>query len=84
MYKVLLTNRAEKSLGKIPDVYQGRIIIVLKKLKSNPYFGKKLEGRYKDNYSLRVWPYRIIYQIRKKELIIEVIEITQREGAYKK
>lgn len=84
MYKVLLTNKAEKSLDKIPDLYQGRIVIVLKKLIINPFIGKKLEGRYKDAYSLRVWPYRIIYSIKKKELIVEVIEIAQRGGAYRK
>lgn len=84
MFKVFLARKAEKSLDKISEPWQERISIVLKKLATNPYLGKKLEGRYKDDYSIRVWPYRIIYTIKKKELIVEVIEITHRGGAYRK
>lgn len=78
MFKVFLARKAEKSLDKISEPWQGRIVIVLRKLAINPYLGKKLEGKYRDLYSIRVWPYRIIYMIRDKELIIEVIEIEHR------
>lgn len=84
MFKVFLTRKAEKSLDKISEPWQGRIVIVLRKLAINSQLGKKLEGKYKNYYSIRVWPYRIIYSINKKELIIEVIEIENRAGAYKK
>lgn len=84
MYSVYLTGKAEKSLDKIPEPWQGRIEIVLKNLASNSRLGKKLEGRYKDLYSIRVWPYRIIYLIKDKKLIIQVIEIIHRGGTYRK
>jgi mRNA interferase RelE/StbE len=83
IYNVVLSHKAEKGLDKIPYPWQGRIIIVLKKLASDPHIGKKLEGKYKNDYSIRVWTYRIIYTIKKKELIIEVIEIEHRGGAYR-
>lgn len=84
MYKVQLARKAEKNLDRISEPWQGRIIIILRKLATYPYLGKKLEGRYKDDYSIRVWPYRIIYTIKKKQLIVEVIEIEHRGGAYRK
>lgn len=84
MFQVVLNNTSQRKLKKIPEPYFSRIVIILKNLEINPLVGKKLEGRYKDDYSIRVWPYRIIYTIKKKELIIEVIEITHRGGAYRK
>jgi len=51
-------------------------------LAKNPYLGKKLEGELRDFYSLRVWPYRIIYQIIKNELIVFVVQIKHRQGVY--
>lgn len=84
MYQVIVPKRVKKRIFKIPIDWQRRIYYFLKKLETNPYIGKKLEGEYSECYSLRVWPYRIIYTIKKKELIIEVIEIERRGGAYKK
>ena len=84
MFQVIVPDRVKKRLLKIPIDWQKRIFYILKELEINPFIGKKLKGRYKDDYSIRVWPYRIIYTIKKKELIVEVIEIEHRGGAYKK
>ena len=84
MFKVILARKAKKNLDKIPIDWQKRIVLILKKLENNPLIGKKLEGHYEDNYSIRVWPYRIIYSINKKQLIVSVIEIEHRGRAYRK
>lgn len=84
MYEVIFTGKTEKRLNKIPVAWRKRILLYLDKLTNDPFIGKKLEGRYKGDYSIRVWPYRIIYSIKRKQLIVEVIEIEHREGAYKK
>jgi len=83
MYKVNLTKKAQKQLAKLPVEYQKRIRSNIVVLSSNPLSGKPLQSEYKGLYSLRVWPYRIIYKILKRKLIIEVIEIKHRQGAYK-
>jgi len=82
VYKLALSKRAEKGLKKIPLRQRERILLTLHQLRFNPFIGKKLEGKYKNEYSIRVWPYRIIYTIKKQKLIIEVIEIGHRGGAY--
>ena len=84
MYHVVIVRQAKKSLRKLPQKYQLKIRNVLAILKFEPFIGKKLEGRYKDKYSISVWPYRIIYKIKKKELIVEVVEISPRGGMYRK
>lgn len=83
MYKVNLTKKAQKQLSKLPIEYQKRIRSNIVVLSSNPLAGKPLAGRLTDLFSLRVWPYRIIYKIQKQKLIIEVIEIKHRQSAYK-
>ncbi len=82
-YRVKLKPRAEKELNKLPQRDYYRIITALVGLAIDPFVGKKLEGKYKDCYSLRVWPYRIIYQINKKELLVFVIQIGHRQRIYR-
>jgi len=84
LYKIIIARKAKKSLPKLPVLYQKKIRTIIASLKFNPHLGKKLEGRYKNDYSIRVWPYRIIYTILKKQLVIEIIEIEHRGGAYRR
>ena len=46
-------------------------------------FGKALAGRYKGLWRYRVGMYRIIAEIRDKEVIILVVDIGHRQGMYK-
>lgn len=75
--------RARKNLDKIPENYRARIIAALDAIVLDPFSGKKLSGKRKDQYSIRVWPYRIIYIIKKMELIVFIIDIDHRQGVYK-
>jgi len=79
-YQVKLKSRAEKELNSLLKRDYYRVIIALVGLAADPFVGKKLEGKYKDYYSLRVWPHRIIYQINKRELLVFVIRIGHRRG----
>lgn len=70
--------KARKNLDKLPEVYRLRIRQTLREIVSNPFSGKALSGDRKGQYSVRVWPYRIIYIIKKQELIIVVVEVDHR------
>jgi len=83
MYKILLSETAEKDLEKINNKYKPHIFAALFDLRKNPYSGKKLKGKFQNYYSLRVGFYRIVYRIYKKELNILVIRIGHRQGIYK-
>lgn len=82
-YQVILRKKARKSLKRVDKRYKERIFIALIKLSSDPYLGKALVGKLKGYYSLRVWPYRIIYQLFKRRLLVYVIDIGHRQGVYK-
>lgn len=84
VYEIIIPKKVQKELNKIDAKYKVRILAVLISLQDNPYLGKKLSGKYKDKWSYRVWPYRIIYEIEKKKLIILIVRIGHRQGSYKR
>ncbi len=82
-YTLYFKQTAVKSIEKLSEKEKQKVRIVLEFLKSYPYTGKKLSGEFKGFYSIRAWPYRIIYTILKKELVILVVDIAHRKDAYK-
>ncbi len=82
VYIVRIKPSAKKELDRIPEQYGKRVRAALLWLTENPFVGKKLHGEYEGYYTLRVWPYRIIYVIERNELIITVIRIGHRQGVY--
>ena len=73
-YLVVVPEKVQKELNKIPNLYRQKIIATLSVLANNPYCGKKLEGEHKGERSLKVWPYRIIYRIKQRELLLLLIK----------
>lgn len=84
MYKVRISKRAEKSLLKFSCKDQKRMTEALIGLQNDPFTGKKLEGDHKGLWSIRVWPYRIIYIVEKKVVTVTVVAIGDRKDVYKK
>lgn len=82
MYQVLVKKSAQKSLQRIDRRYRQRILDALVVLQSEPLLGKALKGELEGFYSLRVWPYRIIYTVYHDRLVVFVIAIEHRQGVY--
>lgn len=80
--KVALSKDAQKQYGRLPKSQRTKILKKLTELERNPYIAKKLEGELKGIYSLRAWPYRILYEINEVKHIIEVHKIAHRQGVY--
>lgn len=81
-FRVVLKPSAEKAFAKLPRPARLRLLAVLAVLQRDPWRGKKLAGKYRGLYSLRVWPYRIIYIIIRQELLVIIIRIGHRQGVY--
>jgi len=81
-YRITVKPSAEKELEKIENKDRKRILEALWHLSADPFLGKKLAGEYHGYYSLRVWPYRIIYTVLRKKLLVVVIKIGHRQGVY--
>lgn len=70
-----------KQLKKLPLSEKKKIIRKLELLRGEPRVGKPLKGELEGLLSLRVWPYRIIYQVAQTSIII--YSVAHRQAAYK-
>jgi mRNA interferase RelE/StbE len=82
-FTLVLKPRAKKELANLEEVDRIRARVVFEAIQNNPFSGKKLTGELPNQYSMRAWPFRVIYEIRKNELIILVLRIRHRKDAYK-
>ncbi|OGH13933.1 MAG: hypothetical protein A3H50_03705 [Candidatus Levybacteria bacterium RIFCSPLOWO2_02_FULL_37_10] len=80
---VILSKNATKQFNRLPKAEQSKIRKKLIALKEDPYSGKQLSGDLNGLFSLKAWPYRIIYEVNKKKRRVEVNKIVHRQGAYK-
>lgn len=81
--QVALSENAEREFKKITKREQIKIKKKLAYVENEPYSGKKLGGELVRYYSVRAWPYRIIYRIDKEKKRVFVEKIQHRQGAYK-
>lgn len=72
-YQIRIKPAVAKELKKLNKKDYYRVLSALTVLSSDPLIGKKLAGEYNGSYTYRVWPYSIIYQIYKKDLLILVV-----------
>ncbi len=88
MYQVKYHKRVLKFLKKQPKDVKERIIKIFDSLKQNPFNHtnfdiKPLKG-FDNIFRLRIGKFRIIFEIKKTELLIYVIAIGSRGDIYKK
>lgn len=70
-----------KQLKKLPLTEKKKIIRKLELLAFDPKAGKSLKGEFEGLYSFRAWPYRIIYKVNLKSIV--VFSIAHRQSVYK-
>lgn len=80
---IVLSKDSLRQYQRLPKSEQVKIRKKLRILEQNPRSGKKLTGKLKGIYSLKIWPYRILYEINELKKRIEVHKIAHRQGVYK-
>ena len=59
--------------------------IVYPQLRENPFFGtniKKLKGEFEGYYRYRLGNYRLFYIVEQEKVMVFVVDIRHRQGAY--
>lgn len=79
-YFIYISKSIRKSLLRIPSPWSERIEEAINLLRTDPFYGEKMLGKLKDKRKIRVWPYRIIYQVNKQTKTIEILETGHRGG----
>lgn len=83
MAKVYFTPHTLRLYKRIKDQnIKVKVRNALAKISENPYLGKKLKGELSGQYSLRIWPYRIIYYLAPNKDIV-VTDIGHRKDIYR-
>ena len=84
-YTIYIAPAAEKSFKRLSKSVQQRLANAIRKLveKPCPDGCEKLKGTKREWWRLRVGDYRIIYEIREKELILLVVKIGDRKDVYR-
>ena len=85
MYQLLFTEKATKSLKKIPKADAKRILVKLDQLAENPDEAanvKKLTNFPIAGFRLRVGQYRVLFDKEDTLKIIEVIDVGNRKDIY--
>jgi len=77
MPTVILSKNSEKDFEGLQKSDKKKVFKKLKSLITSPYFGKPLTGKLKGSFSIKAWPYRIIYEFnqKKSEIKIKKIEV---------
>ncbi len=82
-YQVVVVKRAQKDAQRFSKKDQKRVAAAITSLQSDPFRGKQLRGDYAGKWSLRVWPYRIVYTIEKEIVTVTVVRIGHRKDVYR-
>lgn len=87
IYRVEFTKSARKEFEQLPARILSKTAEALNLLSQNPYSEllklKKLKGA-ENLFRIRLGDYRVVYEIRKKRLIVLVIKIGHRREIYRR
>jgi mRNA interferase RelE/StbE len=81
-YRILYTQEAARCIGKLDRTIKERIKKAILRLSEHPELGKRLTGILGDRWSFRVGDWRILYKLRKSELVILILTVGHRREAY--
>ena len=84
MWTVKLSRQAASFLKNVGGKHREQLEHGLDELSQVPHTGKALKGELNGYWSFRVGVYRIIYAIRNKEVVVEVLRIHHRKEVYEK
>ena len=82
-YTIVIAPRAKKCIDKLEQGVKERIGNALLLLAEDPFIGKALKADLEGLYSYRVGYYRIIYDIIRRSLIIQVLKVMHRREVYR-
>ncbi len=83
-YKIVIENKALAELARMPKKIQRQIGDKIDRLATNPHPpGSEILQHEKSLYRIRSGDYRIVYQIREKQVLVLVVRIGHRKDIYR-
>jgi len=82
-YTIVIAPRVKKQIAKLPVHILTKISNAIREIAENPFQGKPLKAQLAGLYSFRAGQYRIIYNIVRHEIRVEIIKIMHRKDVYR-
>lgn len=81
-YRILYTEEAARRIGKLDKVAKERVAKAIVRLSEHPELGKRLTGLLSDRWSYRVGDWRILYKVKKNQVLILILTVGHRSDVY--
>ena len=81
-HRILYTEEAARRLTKLDKAVKERVGKAIVRLSEHPELGKRLTGLLSDRWSYRVGDWRILYKVRRNELLILILSVGHRRDVY--
>lgn len=82
MWTVRLASQVQAFLDDLTGPDKTRIEKALERLATNPHEGKPLKGELKGIWSLRIGNFRLLYEIQKSIVVVDVLHAAHRREVY--
>ena len=83
-FSIRIKESAAKELRRVAKPDRARIVAAIDRLAETPHLGTSLKGDLRGLRRIRVGDYRILYEVRDKELVVLVVSIAHRGDAYRR
>lgn len=80
-HRILYTEEASRRIRKLDKAVKERVGKAMR-LAEHPELGKRLTGLLSDRWSYRVGDWRILYKVKKTEVLILILTVGHRNGVY--
>lgn len=81
-YRILFTEEAADRIRKLDKAVKERVRKAILRISEHPELGKRLTGILSDRWSYRVGDWRILYKVRKTEVVILILTVGHRRDVY--
>ena len=82
-YAIRIKASAAKELQRIERPDRERLIATIDRLAENPFAGSALKGELRGLRRVRVGDYRLLYEVRERDLVVLVLRAAHRREAYR-
>ena len=83
VYSIFFTRTSEKQYFLLSSKVRREVALILEDIARDPLIGKPLQGALKGLRATRIGKFRVIYQQKKNELIVLIINIGHRKNIYR-
>jgi mRNA interferase RelE/StbE len=83
IYSLRIKESAAKEIRELPKSDRERVVAAIDGLREDPHQGTQLKGNATGLRRIRVGSYRLIFEVRKSELIILVLRVGHRKDVYR-